>query len=35
MPSFMKIDTDVKAILRLCFRNVRGCNVGIANGKEL
>jgi hypothetical protein len=28
IPSFMKIDTVVKVILRFCIRNLRGLNVG-------
>jgi hypothetical protein len=32
--SFMKIDAGVQAIIRFCFRNLRGCNVGITDGKE-
>jgi hypothetical protein len=34
-PSFMKIGTDVQAMLRFCLRNLRGCNIGITDGKEL
>jgi hypothetical protein len=33
--SFMKIGVDVQAILRVAFRNVRGCNVDITDGKGL
>jgi hypothetical protein len=29
----MKIDTGVKAILRLCPSNQNGCKVGITDGK--
>jgi hypothetical protein len=29
IPSFMKTDICVQAILRFCPRNLRGCNVGI------
>jgi hypothetical protein len=35
IPSFMKTATSVQAILRFCFRNLRGCNVGITDGKVL
>jgi hypothetical protein len=28
----MNIDIDIQAILRFCLRNLRGCNVGIADG---
>jgi hypothetical protein len=30
--NFMKIYTDVKAILRLRFRNLKGSSVGISDG---
>jgi hypothetical protein len=33
-PSFIKIDTDVQAILRFCLRNLRGCNVVIIDGMD-
>jgi hypothetical protein len=33
--SFMKICAGVQAILRFCFRNLRGCNVGITDGRDL
>jgi hypothetical protein len=32
---FMKIGTGVQAILRFSFRNLRGCNVGITDGRGL
>jgi hypothetical protein len=32
---FMKIGTGVQAILRFCFRNLRGSNVGITGGRDL
>jgi hypothetical protein len=32
--SFMKIGRGVQAILRLCFRNLKGCNVDIAVGRD-
>jgi hypothetical protein len=35
IPSFMKIATGVKAILRFQFGNLRGCNVGITDGRHL
>jgi hypothetical protein len=35
VPSFMKIGTGVEAILRFCFRNLRGCNDGIPGGRDL
>jgi uncharacterized protein YraI len=35
IPSFMKIVTGVQAILRFCLRNLRGCNVGFTDGKDL
>jgi hypothetical protein len=34
-PSFMKIGIGIQAILRVCFRNLRGCNVGITDGMDL
>jgi hypothetical protein len=27
--SFIKIGIGVQAILRFCYRNLRGCNVGV------
>jgi hypothetical protein len=33
--SFMKIGTDVQEILRFCLSNLRGCKVGITNGRDL
>jgi hypothetical protein len=33
--SFMKIGTGVQAILRLRLRNLRGCFVGITDGRNL
>jgi hypothetical protein len=33
--SFMKIGTGVQAILRGFLRNLRGCNVGITNRRDL
>jgi hypothetical protein len=33
--SFMNIGTGVQAILRFCFRNLRGYNVGITGGRDL
>jgi hypothetical protein len=35
IPSFMKIGTGIKALLRVCLRILRGCNVGITDGKNL
>jgi hypothetical protein len=34
IPSFMKIDTGVQVILRFCLRNLRGYNVGTADGRD-
>jgi hypothetical protein len=31
----MKIDTDFQTILRFSLSSLNGCNVDIANGKEL
>jgi hypothetical protein len=33
--SSMKIDTGVQAILRFCLSNLKGCNVGIIDGRDL
>jgi hypothetical protein len=35
LSSFMKIGIGFRSILRFCHRNVKGCNVGITDGKEL
>jgi hypothetical protein len=35
IPSFIKVGTSVQAILRFCLRNLRGCNVGITDGRYL
>jgi hypothetical protein len=35
IPSFMKIGKDVEGILRSCCRNLKGCNVGITEGRVL
>jgi hypothetical protein len=35
IPSFVKIYTGIKAVLRFCLRNLRGCNIGITDGKDL
>jgi hypothetical protein len=29
----MNVGTGVQAILRICLRNLRGCNVGITDGR--
>jgi hypothetical protein len=34
-PSFMKIANGVQEILKFCLRNLRGCNVGITDGRDL
>jgi hypothetical protein len=34
VPSFLKIGTGVQAILRFFLRNLRGCNVGITDGRN-
>jgi hypothetical protein len=33
IPSFLKFGTGVQAMLRFCLSNLRGCNVGISDGK--
>jgi hypothetical protein len=35
IPNFMKIGIGFQAILRFCLRNLRGCNVGIIDGRGL
>jgi hypothetical protein len=35
LPSFMTIATGVQAILWVWLRNLRGCNVGITDGRDL
>jgi hypothetical protein len=35
LPSLMKIATDIQVILRFHLRNLRGCNVGVTNWKDL
>jgi hypothetical protein len=32
---FTKTDAGVQAILRFSLRNLRGCNVGITDGRDL
>jgi hypothetical protein len=34
-PSFTNIDAGIQAILKVCFRNLRGCNVDITYGRDL
>jgi hypothetical protein len=34
IPSIMKIGTSVQAILRLCLRNLRGCDAGMTDGRD-
>jgi hypothetical protein len=34
LPGFMKIGTGVQAILRYRLRNLRGCSVGITDGRD-
>jgi hypothetical protein len=35
LPSYMKTGAGVQAVLKFCLRNLRGCNVGISEVKEL
>jgi hypothetical protein len=35
VPSEMKIGAAIQAILRYCLRNVRVCNIGITDGRDL
>jgi hypothetical protein len=32
--SFMKIGAGTQAILKFCLRNLRGCDVGITDGRD-
>jgi hypothetical protein len=34
LPSFMKTGKDVERILKFRFRNLKGCNVGITDGRD-
>jgi hypothetical protein len=34
MQSYMKIGTGVRGILRFCLSNLKGCNVGISDGRD-
>jgi hypothetical protein len=34
VPSFVKIGTGVQTILRFCPKNLRGCNIGITDGRN-
>jgi hypothetical protein len=35
IPSFMKLGKGFQGIIRVCLSNMRGCNVGITDGKDL
>jgi hypothetical protein len=35
LPSFMKIGIGIQAIIRVFYRNLMGCNVGITDGRDL
>jgi hypothetical protein len=35
IPNLMKTGTGVQTILRITLRNLRDCNVGITNGRNL
>jgi hypothetical protein len=35
LPGSMKIATGVRAVLRVRLRNLKGCNVGITDGRDL
>jgi hypothetical protein len=32
---FMKIGVGVQAVLKFCLRNLRGCNVGVTDERDL
>jgi hypothetical protein len=34
VPSFMKIDTGIEAMLRCCHINLKGCNDGTTDGRD-
>jgi hypothetical protein len=34
-PSFRETGTGVEGILRFCLSNMKGCNVGSTDGKDL
>jgi hypothetical protein len=34
VPSFMKIGRGIQATYKFCLRNLRGCNVGITDGRD-
>jgi hypothetical protein len=35
IPIFIKIGTGIQAILKFCLRNLRGCNDGITDVRNL
>jgi hypothetical protein len=35
IPGFMKAGVSVGGILRFCLSNLKGCNVGIIDGRDL
>jgi hypothetical protein len=35
VPSFMQIGADIQPIIRFCLRNLRGCNFGITEVRDL
>jgi hypothetical protein len=35
IPSFMKVGTCFEGILRFCLRNLKCCNVGITDDRDL
>jgi hypothetical protein len=35
IPSFMQIGTGVDGILRFCHSNLKVCNVGVTDGRDL
>jgi hypothetical protein len=34
LPSIMKIGKSVDGILRFCFKNLKGCNIGITDEED-
>jgi hypothetical protein len=35
LPCFIETGRGVQAILRFCLKNLRGCDVGITDGRDL
>jgi hypothetical protein len=35
LPGFMKFGTGIQPMLRFCLNNLRDCNVGVTDGRDL